>query len=159
MQAMKNFRENINLYREHLGCPTGDALAAALGTSPGTLRCWLAGQRAVSLGGLDALGNHLRVPAHALIEKGAHLATRSLGPRENRSGEALAGNLRQIFILRTRVTWGEREALFFGQISTPALMSYLRNTGGRLPPLEKLDLMAECLGVEVHLLIKEDAFR
>ena len=55
-------------------------------------------------------------------------------------------------------SWRNKTALFFGFVSEDMLKSYFRKMNYRIPPLKKLDEMAEALGIPTYELIKEDCF-
>lgn len=74
---------------------------------------------------------------------------------ENRSREILVENLRAYFLKMGRLSWNERTALFYGFVSEDALKSYFRDSNFKTPPLNKLDEMAEALGIPTYKLIRE----
>ena len=54
-----------------------------------------------------------------------------------------------------KFSWNDKVALFYGFISEDALKSYFREKNYKIPPLSRLDEMAEALGKPAYELIKE----
>jgi len=143
------------------GLQTYLQLSTFLCVNPNTLRGWLSNKRQISLKQLDTIADNLKVPSYLLIKQGfmKDNASYDIPFQKNDSRAIFSSNLQRIFILKSKTSWNEREALFCGNFSIASLMAYTRNKNPRTPPLNQIELMAKCLGIETYLMIKEDAFK
>ncbi len=164
MQAMKNFQDNIGYLMESFNMTKYREISALIGVKENTIKSFLSENRYISIRMLDLVADNLHLPSYFLIKKNTYENFKEeyemkygLG-YSNDSSYVLAVNLKRIFIDRGKTTWKDREALFFGFFGESALMSYTRDKNRRVPSLGRISLMAECLGIQVEFLIKEDIF-
>lgn len=158
---MKIFTDNLNDIMKTNKLKTYEELGEFLNINVNTIKSWISNNRSISLSQLDSIANTLKLPSYLLIKKNSmknnkHFDTLT---NKNNSKKILSSNLQRIFILKSKTTWNEKESLFYGNFSTTSLMAYIRDKDSRTPPLYKVDIMAECMGIEVYLMIKEDAFK
>lgn len=160
MYAMRIFVNNLDAIMKSNSIISYNDLSLLLDVNVNTLKGWLSENRAISLKRLDKVADTLEVPTYLLIKNDLiHCDDNNIKANNNNSQKIFANNLQQIFINKSKTSWNERESLFNGKFSIPTLIAYTRKTDPRVPLLKNLDYMAECLGVEVHLMIMESAFK
>ena len=158
---MSIFVDNLYAIMESNALETYSQLGKMLTVNENTLKSWIAKNRTISLMRLDVIADTLGLPSYLLIKKGFREdgVNYNIPFNKNNSQKIFSSNLQRIFILKSKTSWDEREALFNGNFSIASLMAYTRDKNPRTPSLNKIDIMAECLGVESYLMIKEDAFK
>ncbi len=154
--------QNLNLILTCYNYKTYIAAAEFLRVKYSTFRCWQSGNRTISLRKLDTLGDTLRIPTYVLLINNLRFSKCYMDQTEylpNDSRIIFANNLDKIYKTRNKKTWGERESLFDGIISSSALMSYRRPTKNlRYPSIATIKLISSYLGVTPSNLLRKGAF-
>lgn len=133
-----------------------------IGINVSTFKCWVSEKRNPTLHVLDKICDKLEIPTYYLFMSSTNCKEDQRSkdtylPNHTRSIISL--NLNKIFISRHRYNWNDKVALFYGYFSIDTLKSYTRNEYIRTPPLEKIGLMAECLGIEPYKLCMKGEFK
>jgi transcriptional regulator with XRE-family HTH domain len=126
-----------------------------------TFKCWTSKKRTPTLGTLDKICDTLEIPTYyLLIPATGFNADQTIKDiyLPNHSRSIISTNLKQIFITKHRYNWNDKISLFYGYFSIDTLKSYVRCKNYRTPPLEKISLIAECLGIEPYKLIMKGEF-
>jgi len=157
MRSLSIIMENINRLAESYNLLKYSELANHLGISESSLKQWESNSRTPTLNKLDCICDKLSIPTYILLQKDAELDV-DYNYTKNNSREVLIKNLEDVFLTKGCFSWRSKTALFYGFVSEDMLKSYFRKINYRIPPLKKLDEMAEALGVPTYQLIKEDCF-
>jgi transcriptional regulator with XRE-family HTH domain len=135
-----------------------ESFSMFLGVNVNTLKCWISGKRNPTIKSIDKIADALRIPSYYLLIKDVDFNC-SQSEREfylpNDTRKIISSNLKDLFIRKNRITWNDKSSLFYGYFSIDTLMSYTRNKNYRTPPLNKISLMAEYLGIEPYRLLKK----
>lgn len=137
-------RHNLNTYRE---------IAEFLHVTEDSLKHWKSKTRCPSLKRIDQISDRIGCRSYALIQKNGEIFAKMELVRNN-SREILVKNLKGYFLKKSKFSWNDKTALFYDFVSEDALKSYFRIENYKVPPLKKLDEMAEALGVPTYELIK-----
>ena len=129
-------------------------LAMDLDISENTLKSWMRPCRGPSMKKLDELADKLNCYTFDLIKEGA-LPTRLLY-KKNNSHAAFKRNLNIQFINRQCFNKAKKILLLGNAVSEFALTSYLRPANFKMPTLEKLDRIADELGIKTYELLLEE---
>lgn len=149
---------NLLRYMDEFNYKEYASFAAFLGINESTLKCWVSEKRNPNLDTVDNIANVMGLPTYYLlipeVEFKCKLSEKHIY-LPNDSRPILSNNLRRIYFEKNRITWNQRASLFYGYFSIDTLMSYTRENSYRTPPLKKISLMAECLGIEPYKLLKK----
>lgn len=129
-------------------------MANYLSVTEDALKRWQNKSRSPSLKKIDEIGDRIKCYSYSLLQKNGELFV-EIESIKNNSRNALLSNLREYFMQYGRFSWNDKAALFYGFISEDVLKSYFREENYKMPPLNKLDEMAEALGKPAYELIKE----
>ncbi len=152
-ESNKIFRENLE--RLLIEMQTYNALANRLGVADSTLKSWMNGYRAPSLKMLDKIANTIGCASSDLIKPNA--AIQNQGIYTNNSHNAFVRNLNIVFLRKQCFTVPQKLNLLNNVITDFALTSYNRKVQYKLPPLAKLDQIANELDVLAYKLLEENA--
>ncbi|MCL2386936.1 MAG: helix-turn-helix domain-containing protein [Defluviitaleaceae bacterium] len=146
--ALKIFCEHIE--KNFLDEEALKKAAEKLGFPESSLRSWLNYQRTPSIRSLDKIANRIGCLTYQLIrnqplEFGKH--------RDNNSNIPLRINLSKFFADNGCRFMAQKLSLLQHQVTEDMLKSYLRIKDYRIPSLQKLEAMAQALGVETHKLL------
>lgn len=156
MSSMDIFVDNINRIAKFYNLKNYREIAYYLGVKEDALKRWQNKSRSPSLKKIDEIGDRIHCHSYSLLQKDGDLFIEIEGVNNN-SRNALLSNLREYFLKKGRFSWSEKAALFYGFVSEDALKSYFRENNYKLPPLSKLDEMAEALGKPAYELIKGES--
>ena len=154
MASLEILVENLNRIARKNDLRTYKEMADYFNVKETALKRWENKSRCPSLKQIDKIADKMKCYSYALIQKNGELFT-EIGCVENRSREILVENLRAYFLKMGRLSWNERTALFYGFVSEDALKSYFIDSIFKTTPLNKLDEMAEALGIPTYKLIRE----
>lgn len=154
MGSLDVFVENINRLAEYYNLDTYADIANFLCVTEDSIKRWQNKTRCPSLSKLDQLSDRIGCYAYALIQKDGEIFA-EVEVLHNNSRKILIENLKRYFLREGRFSWNDKAALFYGFVSEDVLKSYFREANYKIPPLKKLDEMAEALGVPAYELIKE----
>ena len=149
--------ENINRLADRNNLLKYDEIADFLKISKSSLKQWESKLRTPTLRKLDYICNILAIPTYILLQKNADFDI-DYNFTNNNSREVFIKNLEDFFVIKGCFSWRNKTALFFNFVSEDMLKSYFRKINYRIPPLKRLDEMAEALGIPTYQLIKEDCF-
>ena len=155
MSSLDIFVENINRYAKNNNAKTYQELSKLLKVTEAALKHWENKTRCPSLKQIDQIADHIKCHSSALIQKNGDVFAGIENVR-NGSHKHFLYFLRQYFMKKGKFSWEDKAALFYGFVSKDALKSYFRKEHFTMPPLDKLDEMAEAIGVPAYQLIEED---
>jgi transcriptional regulator with XRE-family HTH domain len=158
MQSKNILVKNLIRYMGELKYEDYTSFAKFLGVNVNTLKCWLSEKRTPNLHSIDQIANIMNLPAYYLLIPDVTFTCETSEKEKyipNNSREIFSENLKQIYRKNNKFTWNEKAAIFYGYFSVDTLMSYTREKSHRTPPLSKIYLIAECLGMEPYKLIKK----
>lgn len=141
----KYYAENYSTYSQ---------MAADLGISLGTLKCWMSGKRIPKLSTLRELADKMGCYTYNLIKPFGN--TEDVGIINNDVHKLFSERLRIVFLERKAITNSKKFYIVNEVISPDTLMSYLRKKDYRLPTLRTLDRIADALNIKSYELLKED---
>lgn len=154
MSSIDIFIENINRIARYNNLSTYRDVADYLRVTEDTLKRWQNKSRMPSLKKIDEIGDRVKCYSYSLLQKDGELFA-EIEFVKNDSRRLFLSNLREYFMEYGRFSWNDKAALFYGFVSEDSLKSYFREKNYRVPPLKKLDEMAEALGKPTYELIKE----
>lgn len=157
MAVLDNLIENIDRLALHYNLTTYKEIADFLNVSEDALKHWKNKSRCPSLLTVDQIGDTIGCYSYALLQKNGDIFA-NIELIENASREKLIKNLQAIFLQEGKFTWSDKSALFYGFVSEDNLKSYFRKKNYKVPPLKRLEEMAEALGMPVYELLKEGIF-
>lgn len=155
MDSLDIFIDNVDRLAAHYNLNTYREIAGLLHVTEDSLKHWKNKTRCPSLKKIDQIGDIIGCNSYALIQKDGDVFTEMELVRNN-SREILVRNLKEYFLQKGKFSWNDKTALFYGFVSENALKSYFREENYKVPPLKKLDEMAETLGKPTYELIKGD---
>lgn len=157
MGSLSVVMENINKLATKRNLLRYSDISEYLNVSESSIKQWESSSRTPTIKKLDYICDKLMIPTYILLQKDADLDA-NYNYTGNNSREIFIKNLEDIFMTNGCFSWRNKTALFFGFVSEDMLKSYFRKINYRVPPLKKLDEMAEALGIPTYQLIKEDCF-
>lgn len=155
MSSLDVFVNNINKISKKRKLLTYAEIADHLSITESTLKQWERRARAPTLKNIDSICNKLSIPTYIMLQRDADLDF-DYDFSNNNSRENMIKNLEEIFFKKGRFSWESRAALFSGFVSVNMLKQYFKKKDYRTPPLNRLDEMAEALGIPVYKIIKEN---
>lgn len=153
MHSLNILCENLDRISQRNGLNGYKELADYIGIKESTLRCWKSMLRCPSLKQIDNICDNMNLQSYVLIKPNSDLLVEAEFQKNN-SRLKMLDYLQRYFLKYGRFTWNDKAALFYGFVSEDALKSYFRTINYKTPPLNKLDEMAEALGVPAYELIK-----
>ena len=155
MSSLDIFVENINRIANYYCLNTYSEIAKFLDVTEYSVKHWQNKTRSPSLKKIDELSDRIGCPSYTLLQRDGKIFA-EVEFINNNSRKILIKNLQEIFLETGRFSWNDKTALFYGFVSEDVLKSYFREKNYKVPPLKKLDDMAEALGIPTYILIKED---
>lgn len=154
MPSIDIFVDNINRIARQYNLKTYREIADYLDVTEDALKRWQNKSRSPSLKKIDEIGDRIKCYSYSLLQKDGDIFI-EIDSIKNNSRNVLISNLREYFMQYGRFSWREKAALFYGFVSEDVLKSYFREENYKIPPLSKLDEMAEAIGKPTYELIKE----
>lgn len=159
MQTKNVLIRNLLKYMDQFGYKDYASFAMFLGINESTLKCWISEKRNPTLLSIDKMANIIELPTYYLLIPDVQFIC-DVSEKDryfpNNSRKIISNNLKRIYFENNKITWNEKASLFYGYFSIDTLMSYTRETNYRTPPLKRINLMAECLGIEPYKLLKKE---
>lgn len=153
MRSLKILCENLERISQKNEFDGYKELADYIGVKESTLKCWKSLLRSPFLKQIDYICDNMKLQSYVLIQPNSDLSIEDKFQKNN-SRLKFLDYLQSYFLKCGRFTWNDKAALFYGFVSEDALKSYFRTTNYKTPPLNKLDEMAEALGIPTYELIK-----
>lgn len=148
--------KNLLMYMDRYNYKDYKSFSKAICINTNTFKCWISEKRNPTINTLDKICDKLELPTYYLfIPPKNFIVDQNIGNNylPNNSRKIISTNLKKIFISKHKYTWNDKASLFYGYFSIDTLMSYTRDQSFRTPPLDKISLLAECLGIESYKLI------
>lgn len=161
MTLKATISNNLLSYMNYYNYQDYESFSEHIGVNVNTFKCWTSLKRSPSLSTLDKISDRVNIPTYYLFKSSKnfkinHYIKETYIP--NCSRKILSTNLNKIFINKNKYSWNDRSSLFYGYFSIDTLMSYTREKNPRTPPIEKISLLAECLGIEPYKLLMKGSF-